>query len=321
MTNQKVHDKLRYFPVTSFAIILGLGALTIMFDKWHHLQWIPELPYTIMMVVVTLLFFLFLTLYGIKALIAPEEVLKDFRHRTRVNFFPAISISALILSIIYMGRFPFASIGFWYVGALAHTILTFIIMARWISKDVEIHHYNPAWFIPVVGLILIPVAGTGFLPPKLMLFFYAPAFIMWIILLTIVFYRIIFYPQLPSKLMPTLFMLAAPPAVAFISYVRIHRQIDSFAFSLLIIASMFMLLMIFMHKRFKNLPFFLSWWSFTFPLGAFSIAWTVAYLLTREIAFAYPAWIFGGITILVNAVVIWHTIINIKHGNICVEED
>ena len=321
MDRNLIHEKLKYFPITSFAIILGLGALTIIFDKWHHLQWLPEWPYTIMMILVSFLFFLFLTLYGIKAIIAPEEIVKDFRHKTRVNFFPAITISSLILSIIYMGRLPFASLGFWYIGTMGHTVLTFIIMARWISKDMEIHHYNPAWFIPVVGLILIPVAGVSYVPPILMLFFYAPAFIMWIILLTIVFYRIIFYPQLPSKLTPTLFMLIAPPAVAFISYIRINTRIDQFSLSLLIIASMFMLLMIFMHKSFKNLPFFLSWWSFTFPLGAFTVAWTLGYLVTKERAFAYPAWFFGIVTMIVDTVIIWHTVKNIKQGKICVEEE
>jgi len=321
MKDSLIYRKLRYFPITSFAIILGLGALTIMFDKWHHLQWFPEWPYTIMMIIVTALFFLFLSLYGIKAIIAPEEVAKDYHHNTRVNFFPAITISALILSIIYMGRLPFASLSFWYTGAIGQTILTFIIMSRWIAKDVDIHHYNPAWFIPVVGLVLIPVAGVSYLPEKSMLFFYTPAILMWLILLTIVFYRVIFHKPLPSKLMPTLFMLVAPPAVAFISYVRINRQIDEFSLSLLTIATMFIVLLLFMHKNFKGLPFFLSWWSYTFPLGSFTIAWTVAYLVTRELVFAIPAWIFGGITIAVNAGVAWHTVKNIRLENICIEED
>ena len=290
-------------------------------DKWHHLGWLPEWPYTILMTLVTALFFLFLSLYGAKAIVAPEEVVEDFRHKVRVNFFPAMTISALILSIVYMGRLPIASLAFWYVGTAGQTVLTFIIMARWLSGEVDIHHYNPAWFIPIVGLVLIPIAGVSYLPPASMISFYAPAFMMWIIMLTVVFYRVVFHKPLPSKLTPTFFMLVAPPSVAFISYVRINRQIDQFSLSLLMTAAMFMLLLVAMHRSFKGLKFFLSWWSFTFPLGAFAIAWTVAYLVTRNVVFAVPAWIFGSITMIVNGVVSWQTIRNAFSGNICVKED
>ena len=309
------------FPITSFAIILGLGALAIIFDKWHHLQWIPELPYTITMVLVTFLFFLFLSLYGYKAIVAPEEVRKDFRHPVRLNFFPAIPISVLILSLIYMGRFPIASLSFWYVGTIGEMIFAFVIIDRWFSKEIDIKHYNPAWFIPVVGIVLIPVAGVSYVPNVLMMFFWAPAILLWMVLLTIIFYRIIFHTPLPSKLAPTFFMLVAPPAVGFIAYVRIERQIDHVALSMLAIAVFFMLVLLFMNKSFRKIPFFLSWWAFTFPLSAFTIAWTVAYLVTRQIVFAVPAWAFGGITIIVDVIVIWNTIKNIRRGNICVEED
>jgi tellurite resistance protein len=40
---------------------------------------------------------------------------------------------------------------------------------------------------------------------------------MWAVMFTIIMNRIVFHNPLPQKLMPTLFILIAPPAVALIS--------------------------------------------------------------------------------------------------------
>jgi tellurite resistance protein len=40
---------------------------------------------------------------------------------------------------------------------------------------------------------------------------------MWAVMFTIIMNRIVFHKTLPQKLMPTLFILIAPPAVALIS--------------------------------------------------------------------------------------------------------
>jgi tellurite resistance protein len=316
-----MHKKMKFFPITSFAIVLGLGALTILLDKWHYLGWIPELPYTIMLFLVTILFFMFISMYGYKAIVYPDEVRKDFNHRIRVNFLPTISISILILSIIYMGRLPIAALSFWFIGMISQMIFSFIILAKWLSKDVDILYINPAWFIPIIGIILIPVTGVAFFPNLSMLVFYAPAFVMWVVLLTVVLYRVIFHHPLPKKLAPTLSMIIAPPAVAFISYVRIFRQIDSFSLSLLMVAFFFFILMFFMLKTFIKMEFFLSWWSYTFPMAALTIAWTVAYMVSDIKIFAIIAVVSGVITFMLDAFVLLHTLKNIYHGNICVEED
>jgi len=48
-------------------------------------------------------------------------------------------------------------------------------------------------------------------------FFFSVGLIMWAVMFTIIMNRIIFHNPLPQKLMPTLFILIAPPAVALIS--------------------------------------------------------------------------------------------------------
>jgi len=47
---------------------------------------------------------------------------------------------------------------------------------------------------------------------------FAVGFILWCVLFTVIMNRIIFHNPLPQKLLPTLFILIAPPAIGFISY-------------------------------------------------------------------------------------------------------
>ena len=51
--------------------------------------------------------------------------------------------------------------GFWIVGVTVHLVFTLYVMSVWIHHEgLEVHHINPAWFIPVVGNVLVPIAGT-----------------------------------------------------------------------------------------------------------------------------------------------------------------
>jgi len=148
-------EKIQYFPITSYAIIMGLSGLAIVFGKFYHMQWMPRVFYD------TLLFFtfaLFLTIsffYGLKAIRHLEEVKTDFNHRIRINFFSAISISLLLLSIAFMTYWPFLSMSLWWTGTILQTILMFYTISFWIRHNFEIHFMNPAWFIPISWFFLL----------------------------------------------------------------------------------------------------------------------------------------------------------------------
>lgn len=95
---------------------------------------------------------------------------------------------------------------------------------------------------------------------------------LWLVLLVIAFNRIIFHSPLPEKLLPTLFILIAPPAVGFLSYLRLNGELDAAAQFLYNFALFTTLLLFSQLPRFLRLPFFLSWWAYTFPLAAMSVA-------------------------------------------------
>ncbi len=120
--------------------------------------------------------------------------------------------------------------------------------------------------------------------------------------------------------MPTLFILIAPPAVGFIAYMNLTGELDAFA-RVLYFAGLFLtLLMLAQIKRFARLQFFLSWWAYSFPLAAITIASFHMYELTQKLAYQY---IGGGLLMLLTVVVVfllYRTAGAIKNHKICVEE-
>jgi len=314
-------EKIQYFPITAFSIIMGLSGLSIAFAKFYHMQWLPRGFYDFFLFFTLGLFLFFTYMYGRKAVLHFEEVKADFKHRIRINFFSAITISFLLLSIAFMTFWPMLSLVFWWIGVISHTVIMFYTISFWIQHNFEIQFMNPAWFIPVVGNILVPVAGVEYMPKAFSFIYFAIGFFFWIILFAIFLNRAIFHHQMPQKFIPTLFILIAPPAIGFIAYIRIAQSWDGFALFLLFIAYFFAVLLLFLYKSFSKLKFYISWWAFTFPLMAITIASVVAFQISHETIFKHLAFMFFALAIFIVGFVTWKTLVMIKDGEMCVEEE
>ena len=144
--------------------------------------------------------------------------------------------------------------------------------------------------------------------------------IFWPVLLTIIYYRLIFHPALPEKLIPTFFIFIAPPAVGFLSYLQLNGDVDNFARVLYFSALFFTLLVFSQFRQFSKLQFFLSWWAYSFPLAAVSIATLVMYQKTQNIVFSVLGMGLFIILTLFIIMLIIKTIKAVLHKKICLPE-
>jgi tellurite resistance protein len=80
-------------------------------------------------------------------------------------------------------------------------------------------------------------------------------------------------------------------------------------------------LLLFLYKSFRKLKFFISWWAFTFPLDAITLASVVAYQVTHQILYKYLAFIMFTVALITIGFVTWMTLKKIRQGEICVNED
>ncbi|MDD2791286.1 MAG: SLAC1 anion channel family protein [Sulfurimonas sp.] len=313
---------LEHFPIQLFAIIMGLSGLSIVFAKAYHILNMPYGIYLTLLGIDTVLFLGIFITYMIKWLYYPNAVKKEFSHPIKSSFMAAISISFLLVSIAYYDFAPTVSILFWYIGAPLQLLITLIIMRYWIRNELQVVHSNPAWFIPIVGNVLVPVIGIEAAPIYVSIFFFAIGMFFWIVLFTVMLYRIIFHHPLAKKLVPTFFIFIAPPAVGFISYFRItNGSLDMFSLSLYFIALFTLLLLLFMMKMYDTKEFFISWWAYTFPLAAITIA-TLFLHMVLDNALTYLGSIaLIALTSVVVAFVTYKTLEASKNTKICISEE
>ena len=266
-------QRLENLPISIFSIIMGMAGLTLAWLKASQTFAIPLIVGEVLRGMTSALFVLLLIVYAVKTMRYPQAVRMELRHPIRINFFPTISISLLLLSIAYLHQSKELALWLWVSGSILHLVFTLAIFGSWIHHThYDIKHINPAWFIPVVGNIIVPVAGIPLGFTEVSWFFFSIGIVFWVVLMTIVLHRLFFYEPPPARLAPTLFILLAPPSVGFIAYVGMAQSIDGLARILYYVALFLALLLASNTLRFLRLPFFISTWAYSFPLAALTIA-------------------------------------------------
>ncbi|MCE1175737.1 MAG: SLAC1 anion channel family protein [Burkholderiales bacterium] len=318
------HSRLEHFPIPLFASVMGLGGYTLATKA----AGIPVLT-LVMTVISSLALVLVGVTYLFKFIRYPNAVKHEFNHPVRHAFFPAMSIGLLIMAEVYFPLSPALSKFMWVLGAVMQLVFTLHILTTWMFHDkFDITMITPAWFIPVVGNVLVPVSGIHHAPVELLWFFLSYGLFFWLVLQTIVMYRVIFHAPIPAKLLPTLFIMIAPPAVSFIAYVKLtqgmENGIDHFAWFLYYVAIFMTAMLLYRVKKFIILQFALPWWAYSFPLAAITIA---SFMMAQAMhsssmhaVFVVIAWVLFVLVSCVIALLVYKTIRAMFAGKICVPE-
>jgi tellurite resistance protein len=265
---------IEHLPVSIFASTMGLGGLAIATASVEGVFGLPAMASLVLAFLNLALWFALLVAYTIKVVRFPEALLAELDHPIRLSFFPTISIGLILVSISFLGIFePLAQL-FWWLGTLGQFGFTLLVLNRWFHREsFETAHNSPAWFIPIVGNILVPVAGAQLGYLEISYFFFAFGLIFWLPLLAISLNRSFFFGSIPKKLRPTLFILIAPPAVGMLSWSALHGGNPGELGLVLYYSALFFLVMLISQaKWFIPLQFGLPWWAYTFPLAAMSLA-------------------------------------------------
>lgn len=309
---------LPHFPVTLFAMIMGLGGLTL---SWHRAYGVLGVPEWVSQVLLFISIGLFLTIsivYFMKIIRFPDAVKSELNHPIKISFFPTFSISLIILSTALLSVSTGLSKVVWIIGASVHLLFSLFVITQWMHQTrFTIQHSTPAWFIPVVGNILVPIAGVqhGFIDVSW--FFFSIGLVYWIVLKVLIFNRIFFHDPMPQKLFPTFFILIAPPSVGFIAYMQLSGGIlDGFAKILYFSALFLVMLLLVQFRYFTNIPFFLSWWAYSFPLAAFSIATQMMYALQGGLFYAVLSYVSLGFVTVLIGLLLFKTLRGVMSGAI-----
>lgn len=316
----KATPHLEFMPVALFGSVMGLTGLSV---AWH----LASVRYGVsrhvadaIAAAAILTFIAVASGYVVKFVTAFDAVLAEFHHPIAGNMFATFFVSLLLLPILIAPvQLQVARI-VWVIGAVGMLIFAINVVSRWLSTPHEPPQATPAWIIPVVGLLDLPLAVPYLdLPHAQMImlsglsvgiFFALPLF-------TIVFARLIFAPPLVPALQPSLMILVAPFAVGMTAYAATVRKTDLFSDGLYVLTLFLLVVLI---GRLRHLgsccPFKFGWWSVSFPLSACSIC-------ALRFAMDKPGWLTEAIAIcllaLVTAVIGWmlgRTLLGLSRGEL-----
>jgi tellurite resistance protein len=264
---------LAHLPLPLFAAPMGLGGLAL---AWRQGAADLGLPGAVGEALAALALAVFVAValgYAAKALRHPAATMAELAHPVRGVFTSAATVALIIAALAVLPWSRDAGTALLALGAAAHLAVAVVLLARWIGHPTEIAHAVPTWLIPLVGNILVPLGAVPAGWPELGWLFFGLGAGLWVFVTPILLHRLIFHPELPPRLLPTLAILLAPPSVAMLSWLALTGGgLDPMARVLFGLAVFFALALAALAPRLARLPFFLSWWAYTFPLAAFAAA-------------------------------------------------
>lgn len=312
---------LMHVPVPLFAVVMGVTGLGIAWRKAADVGGAPLAVGEGILALAAVLFVAITGLYGLKAIRHFAAVRAEFSHPVRASFFPAFSIALILLSVAALPHDRGLATGLWALGAVLHLALTVTLLKRWILQETQLAHSNPAWFIPIVGNILVPLPGVALGYTEASWFAFSVGVVFWLVLMTILLYRIVFHPPLPNKILPTLFIFLAPPSVGYLSYMALTGGVpDPFARVLVYNALFTALLLLAMAPTFLKVRFAVSWWAFTFPSAALAVAVLDYASRAASATLMSLAWVLLAVATAIVATVFVRTIVALAGRRLFVPE-
>jgi tellurite resistance protein len=313
--------RIAHYPVTFFAVGMGMMGLTLSIRAAEHAySWSNTASTGALMLAAVMLMAVAIG-YSLKVLTHFAEVKAEWNHPVRIAFFPAISISLLLLSAGLFDLMPRVAHLVWLSATAIQGVLALSVIGAWIGhRPFQQGQLTPAWFIPAVGNVIVPLAGARLGYMEISWLFFSGGLIFWLVLLTLVMNRLMFHDPLPGRMVPTLMILVAPPAVAFTAWLRLTGDVGHFGHFLLSVAYVFALLVLTQWPKFRTMPFALSWWALSFPLAALSIA---SFGYAEAAGSAAHRYIGTGLLVLLTAIVVGlivRTALAMRAGTICVPE-
>jgi C4-dicarboxylate transporter/malic acid transport protein len=282
------------FAPSWFASVMGTGALALV-SKAYSSKFSVLGEFAVWLVYLnTALFFLLLIPWLLRWIKYPENAKEDLYHPMICHFYGTIAIAMLVLSADYLmvfGRREIA-LGFWVVGMPLTIFFSILIpYLMFIEKEIDIKNVTPAWFIPPVGLIVIPLSGApltaGFsgiwreIGYFINYFAWGTGFLLYLALFAIVMHRFIAHEPLPCGIAPAVWINLGPIGAGtstlyllvknseFISLKEPFFGMGAILWGFGVWWFIMAVVLTLHYIRRLGLPYSLAWWAFIFPLGAY----------------------------------------------------
>lgn len=203
----------------------------------------------------------------------PQAWAEDRQHPVRHTFVAALPVSIILLATVLVALHgPLAPVRWlWWSGSLAQLWVTAWVLRRWWRGNqpggLQWASATPALFIPIVGNVLVPLAGVPLGHAGWSAAQFGIGLMFWPVVMTLIVVRLAVQGQWPERLMPTAFIFIAPPAVSGVSALQLGAP-PLVAWGLWGMALFALLWAGTLVPRIAKLPFGLPHWGMSFPLAS-----------------------------------------------------
>lgn len=258
-------------PANWFAMVMGLGGLSIAWQRAEALTGLsPDAGYGMAWFALAV-FIVLLAAYLRKMKKHSEAFLAEFRNPSQIAFVGAIPISMEVLAVAFVNHHPGLAEGLLLIGMPLQLFVLSTMFRRWlVGEKIDPQAITPAWFIPAVGGVLVPLSGPQLGYVAVAWFFLGIGLLLWIFLMPILLARLIFIGPLPAAAQPSLLILLPPPALGMVAYVTLSGQLDVFALSLFVLMLFLATILLSLIGPLTRSNFSMTWWAFSFPTAASS---------------------------------------------------
>lgn len=269
-----VHSPLAHLAPGWFAVVMGLAGLS--------LAWYAAVPVlgegaaagALVIAAVAALVFAALVVASLwRVSRHPEAWADDLRHPVRHVFIATMPIALLLLvtAAVSAGlHSPLLEV-LWWAASLLQLSVTAWVMSRWwrgsASGGLSWALLTPALFIPIVGNVLVPLAGVPLGRPEWSAAQFGIGLLFWPVVLVLLLVRLANHGLWGERLLPANFIFIAPPAAIGLSAWR-------FGVTPLVVwglwgAAVFALLWTSpLLRRIAEQPFGMAHWGMSFPMAA-----------------------------------------------------
>lgn len=315
-----------------WAIVMGLSGLTL---AWHRAQGLlgsgaEQAAWALGFVTVTV--FVLLALASFVRLVNHAAAWReDAFHPVRHVFLAAIPISMLLVATVavaLVGASP-AIAALWWVGSIVQFGVTAWVLGRWwrgntpanpkegVPPGLAWPGVTPALFIPVVGNVVVPLAGVPLGLAEWSAAQFGVGLFFWPIALVLVILRGAIAGPLPDRLLPTAFITVAPPAVIGLSLAQFGAP-PLALWTMWGIALFSVLWAGTLVKRIAALPFAMPHWALSFPLAAFA-ALTLRLMPASGAGSVFSLAVLALVSLIIAALVLG-TLRGLRQGTLLVAE-
>ena len=242
---------LEKFPLPISGLALGMAALGNLMRSYGEIY----------RSIFGVLSFIIIVLLTIKILMNFGEFRKNMENPVISGSFATYSMAIII---------------FWYIGIAIHILLIIWFSLKYVPKH-NIETVFTTWFIVYVGIITVSVTAPWFKMLMLGKIAFWFGFVMYLILIPVVCYRVFKVKKIPEPALPVFAVFAAPAALSLAGYINSFPEKNIVIFNLLIFLTVFFYaLVLFSMPKLLKIRFYPSYAAFTFPMVISSLALKLA---------------------------------------------